>query len=419
MPRSLSPRDRRLLAILAGGSMIAAYVNTLFTQTVAYAADEFGVSNSGQGVAAAIVRWGIVFGFPFVLLADRRGRRGVIIVLAWVAPIVSALGALAPNFPTLVATQTLGRPLGITLEVLIAVVCIEEMPRTARAFATGALSVAAGAGAGVAVGSLPIADAGEGAWRVIYAVGLVWCVVAALITRHLPETRRFTAHAEAPPRRHPMVGRRLAPIAAVAFTSNMFVASASIFQNRYLKEDRGYSALLVAVFTTVTSVPAMAGLLGGGRIADLAGRRLLATTTIPLGALCLAGSFATSGAPMWGLAIAGGLAFGAAYPATAVYRGELFPTGRRGLAGALVTASALAGGSIGLLAAGPMIDSGLGYGATMLLLAIAPVAASVIIWFAYPETANLELEEINPGDQRATNQDATTSATSSSAPDRS
>lgn len=399
--------------------MIAAYVNTLFTQTVAYAADEFGVSNSGQGIAAAIVRWGIVIGFPFVLIADRRGRRRVIVALAWAAPVVSSLGALAPNFPVLVATQTMGRPLGITLEVLIAVVCIEEMPRTSRAYATGALSIAAGAGAGVAVGSLPLADAGTGAWRAIYAVGLVWCIVAALITRHLPETRRFMDHVAATTAVRRFAGRRLALIASVAFTSNVFIASASIFQNRYLKEDRGYSALLVAVFTTVTSVPAMVGLLGGGRVADRTGRRILASTLIPVGAVCLAGSFAVSGAAMWGLAIAGGVAFGAAYPATAVYRGEVFPTGRRGLAGGLVTASALLGGSVGLLAAGPMIDSGLGYGSTMMLLAIAPVVAAAIIWFAYPETANLELEEINPDDQRSASQAATASATSASAPERS
>jgi predicted MFS family arabinose efflux permease len=53
------------------------------------------------------VRVGIILGLPAALLADRIGRRRVVIVLAWAAPIIASLGAIAPNFPILVATQTL------------------------------------------------------------------------------------------------------------------------------------------------------------------------------------------------------------------------------------------------------------------------------------------------------------------------
>lgn len=387
---------------MALASMSSAFVNTLFTQTVAYAADEFGINNSGQGIGAAIVRWGIIICLPIVALADRHGRRPTMIAMAWIAPLVCALGALSPSFPFLVATQTIGRPLGLTLDILIGVVAIEEMPRNARAYATGFLAVLSGLGAGIAVASLPLADISDTSWRYVYVVTLMWLIVAVALMKWLPESQRFekhhnistAAHVAARAALRSSIGR----ICSVVFLTNLYIATASIFQNRYLKEDRGYSATLVALFTIATSAPASLGLIVGGRIADERGRRLLGATMVPLGALLLALSFNTSGVTMWIVAIAGGLAFGVSYPAMAVYRGELFPTAVRSLAGGIIMTSALVGGSIGLIAGGQIIDTGIAYGTVMLWLVTGPVIASLVVWFRYPETAHMELEEINPAD---------------------
>jgi MFS family permease len=99
---------------------------------------------------------------------------------------------------------------------------------------------------------------------------------------------------------------------------------------------------------------------------------------------------------MWAFAMVGGLAFGISYPALAVYRGELFATGSRGMAGGIIMTSALFGGIVGLLGAGMVLDSGLSYGTVMMSLVTGPVIASIIVWFRYPETAHLELEDISP-----------------------
>lgn len=376
--------------------MSSAFINTLFTQTVAFAAEEFDVGNTGQGIGAAVVRLGILICLPIVALADKRGRRPMIVATAWAAPIVASLGALAPNFPFLVATQAIGRPLGLTLDILLAVLTVEEMPANSRAWATGLLAILSGAGAGVAVASLPLADLGTQSWRWVYVVTLIWLVVAVVVTRSLPESERF----ERTPRRSLRVAftatarRHLVSICTVVFLSNIFVASASIFQNRYLRDDRGFSALLVAVFTTVTSAPAMVGLVAGGRIADERGRRLLASVMVPIGTVLLASSFLVSGPAMWSVAILGAIALGLSYPAMAVYRGELFPTSVRGLAGGIIMTSSLLGGIIGLISAGWIVDAGASYGQVMMTFALAPVAASLLVWFRYPETAHMDLEEI-------------------------
>lgn len=397
-PESLDPQQRIVLWLLVLASMSFAFVNTLFTQTVAFAAEEFNISNGGQGIAAAIVRWGIVITFPFVLLADKKGRRRVIVMMSWLAPIVCALGALSPSFSFLVATQTIGRPLGLTLEVLIAVVTVESMPAQSRAYSAGLLGIATGVGAGVAVAALPLADIGPRSWRLVYVVALVWLIVAAILTKWLPETQRFLERAGHKVRNEKAESTRLRLLASVAFLSNIFVATASIFQNRYLKDVRGYDALLVAIFTTATSAPAALGLVAGGRIADVRGRRLVVATMIPCGSLLLATSFTTSGLVMWSTAILGGIAFGIGFPAISVYRGEMFPTARRGIAGGTITAASLVGGSVGLILAGQLIDGGLSYGTVMLVFTVAPCLASVLVWLKYPETAHRELEDINPGD---------------------
>ena len=407
MPPEFGPRHRRVLFLVALGSMLVAFTNTLFTQTVAYAADEFGVSNSAQGLGAAVVRWGILISLPIVARADSHGRRPMIVATAWAAPLVCALGAFAPSFPALVATQAVGRPLGLTLDILLAVIIIEEMPHDSRAYATALLAVISGMGAGVAVASLPLADVSETSWRWIYLVSLVWLPFSWMITRGLPESSRFVA------RRHDFVGhlrhtalggltRNLGRICTVVFLTNIFIATMSIFQNRYLKETRGFSAAMVAVFTMATSSPAALGLVLGGRVADARGRRRIGAFMVPAGSVVLALSFALRGAPMWTVAVAGALLLGFAYPAMAVYRGELFPTHQRGLAGGLIMTSSLVGGSIGLIGAGRAVDAGATYGDVMLLLAVFPVLASVVVWWRYPETAHRTLEELNPEDAPAT-----------------
>ena len=410
-PQELNEREVLVLALLAAASMASAFINTLFTQTVTYAAEAFDVGEQGQGIAAAVVRFGIIIAIPLAVLGDRIGRRRIIVALAWIAPLIAALGALAPSFWLLTANQTVARPLGLALDVALLVVAVEEMPKNARAYGLSILALASGLGAGIAVLALPLADAGENGWRIIYVVSLVWLVVAARLTRRLAETTRFTRHlvessrkisrrkyAQKPHLRAPKTLGVQGVILLVAFLGNVFLATASIFQNRYLKDVRGYSAALVAAFTLVTTIPSAIGLVFGGRLADDYGRRVVAATCIPVGALMIALSFTTEGPLMWLCAIVGGVFAATAYPAMAVYRGELAPTAKRQTSSFLVTVSALLGGSLGLIVGGTLIDHHWSYGTVMLTFASVSVVIAALVWVFYPETAHRELEELNPQD---------------------
>jgi MFS family permease len=404
-PDRLDRRQLIVIGLLAAASMSSAFVNTLFTQTVKFAADDFGVGSSGVGIAGSIVRAGIVFSLPFAVLADRIGRRRVISIVAWAAPLVCALGAFAPTFPFLVATQAIGRPLGLALDFLIAVVAAEEMPRNSRAYAVSVLAMASGLGAGLAVAALPLADISESSWRYIYLVTLVWLAVAVDVSRRLPETVRFERpHAIAPR----IDRRRFAALAIVALAANLYVAPASFFQNSYLEDARGFSAAAITVLTFTTATPASLGLIVGGRTADVRGRRRLLAIAIPLATLMSVLSFSVAGPTMWAATFFAGFVGSIAYPALAVYRAELFPTGNRGRAAGLLTASALIGGIAGLLLAGNLIDGGWSYGAVMRVLALGQVIVVVTVLTAFPETAHRELEDINPEDAAFSDRRATT-----------
>ena len=249
-PDRLDPTQLLVLGLLAAASMSAAFVNTLFTQTVSFAADDFGVDNTGVGIAGAFVRVGIVIALPAALIADRIGRRRVIVWVAWLGPLLSVLGALAPTFGVLVVTQTLARPMGIALAFLVGVVAAEEMPRNSRAYAISILAMAAGFGAGVAVIALRagrrrperLAPRVRGVPRVVPR--------RARPRPAPPETRRFTAaHITKTTQRPPINRRRLGLLAAVAFIGNIFIAPASFFQNRYLTDVQGFSGGMIGLFS--------------------------------------------------------------------------------------------------------------------------------------------------------------------------
>lgn len=401
-PEPLTSRQKTVLKLLWLACLPAAYVNTVFTQTVAYASTEFNISEQGQGFAAAIVRWGVVIAIPLAALADRIGRRKIIISLAWLAPLVISLGAFAPSFTVLVATQTVGRPLGISLTVFVLVFATEEMGTNTRAWALSILAVGSGVGAGSAVGAIPLAGISDTSWRLVYLIGIGWLAIAYVLTRSLPETTRFLAlheeqvhHTDIETHIH---RDRLWLQIAVAVLTNVFVATASIFQSRYLKDIRDFSPLEISLFITITTIPATVGLVAGGRLADKVGRKVVAVATVPTGTMLYALSFTTQGAAMWFFAIVGGILLGISYPAMAVFRSELFPTAHRNMASALIMVASLIGGSVGLIGAGMLLDDGMSYGRVMMTFALGPILVAVLVALRYPETAHLELETINPED---------------------
>lgn len=410
-PDRVEPRQLTILGLLAAASVSAAFVNTLFTQTAEFAADDFGVGETGIGIAGAVVRAGIVIALPAAVIADRIGRRRVLVAAAWIAPTASVLGALAPSFELLVASQTIARPMGIALAFVIGVVAAEEMPRNSRAWAVSVLAMAAGFGAGVAVMSLRLADVGDGGWRLVYLVAAAWLVIAIDLARRLPETRRFVAETRRTDHPRGFDRRRFALLATVAFAGNVFIAPASFFQNSYLSDVRDFSGGQIGLFSIIVGTPAGIGLIIGARIAERSGRRRLISLGLPLSTAAVVVAFSVGGPPLWLASFSAAVLGSAIYPAMQVYRTELFPTASRTRASGFVIAAALVGGIGGLVLTGRLIDAGWSYSSVMLMLASGQLVATLLVVVGYPETAHRELEELNPEDEALGWSDVTTAET--------
>ena len=378
-------------------TLIAGYTGTLIAQTITFAADEFGASDQAQGAALAATRVGVLLALVLVAAADRRGRRRLILVSAYGACALAATGALAPNLVGLGISQTLARGLSTALALLIAILAAELVPRNSRAWTVSILALTGALGAGMAVWLLPLADLGEQAWRLLYLVPLVGIPFTRVVVRGLPESERFAAAIERPPvKAH---AARLWLLAASAFLGSIFVAPASQFMNDFLRDDLGFSAARIAAFTLLTNTPAFIGIVIGGRLADRRGRRLVGAVAMAGGVALTVAMYQSQGWALWALSVAGGIIGAAAVPALGVYGPELFATTARGRANGLITVLGVTGSALGLLIVGTLSDRSGGIAAAIPVVAIGPALLAVLIVVAYPETAHLALEDINPEDR--------------------
>ena len=396
-PEHLDHRAALSLDSLCALSLVLGYLGTLPTQTMTFAAREFGnADTAAQANALTVLRADVVFSVVLVALADRRGRRRILLLTSAVGCILTATGALVPSLAVLAGSQVVARGFVTAAVVLLSVVAAEEMPAGARAYAVGLLALAGGLGAGVAaVGLLPLADVGRRAWRLLFAAALLGLLLVRSVGRRLPESRRFgAAHPQAALAGH---GRRFWLLAASAFLLQLFFVPAAQFANEYLREERGFSARRISLFTLATATPAGIGVVLGGRLAER-GRRLVGAVGLVGGVGATVLMYVTAGWPVWAWSVLGSVVGGATIPALGVYGPELFPTSLRGRANGVIIAVARVGSVVGLQVAG-RLSSDLGsLGPAIALLALGPAVLAVLVVLAYPETAHRELEELNPED---------------------
>jgi MFS family permease len=395
-PEAIDARAGATIGSLCAIAIVVGYLGTLLTQTITFSADEFGASDSAQGGVLAVVRLGVLVTVLLTGLADRQGRRRLLLWCSSAGCVAAALGALSPNLVAVGASQLAVRTLVAACTVLLTVTAAEEMPAGARAFGVTALGISGALGVGVCLIALPLADLGTTAWRILYLLPLLGIVVITRAGRLLPESRRFVV----PHRDVPMAGhaRRLWLLAVSSLLLNVFKDPASQLLNEFLRDDRGFSAARISLFSVFTNLPGLLGVVVGGRIADLRGRRGVGAVAVAGAAVLTVAQMLSSGWPMWALSVVASIIGAAAIPALGVYGPELFPTSLRGRANGIIAVLGVAGTITGLVVAGQLSDRWGDLGPALAVLSVGPLVVAALILVAYPETAHRELEVLNPED---------------------
>jgi MFS family permease len=395
-PDVLDSEGSTALACLAALSIVAGYLGVLLSQTITFAAAEFGAGKSAQGVALASVRVDILIALPLVVMADRVGRRRILVMATAGAAALTALTALAPSLVWMMVSQVPARGLATAAAIAVAVIAAEEMPAGSRAYAVSILTMAAALGAGACVMLLFLADIDPRGWRLLFLIGAVGVPLTFAIARQLPESRRFrVSHAEVGMAGH---GRRFWLLAASAFLLALFTSPASQFQNEFLREELGYSASRISLFILLTNTPGAIGIVVGGRLADIKGRRIVGALAVVGGVGATVLMYLSTGWPLWAWSVTGAIIGAATVPALGVYGPELFPTSLRVRANGIISVVGRLGSIVGLVVAGHLADRAGRLGPAMAALTIGPLLLVALVVFAYPETAHRELEELNPED---------------------
>jgi predicted MFS family arabinose efflux permease len=406
-PTEFDDAQRRLLGAVSFAAALASFGSALFGQQLDSLASSFDVSNDDLGVALAVTRLGVLAALVAAAVADRRGRRQVILAALCVVAVGNAVAALAPSLVVFTSAQVLVRAAVQAVLVVGGIAVVEEAPDRARAFSIAMLALASGAGFAVAVMLLPLSDFGSELWRVPFALSGLSIVAVPAVGRQLRETRRYRAVAARTIRRG-RIGevldatyrRRFLLLAALGFLTNVFSAPSAQFTNRYLLDERGFSNAGVAAFRGVTAgVPGFFGILLGGYLAEARGRRPVAVLAITVSTLCTMVFFLADGPLLWVMATVAIVAAAPATLAVGTMDAELFPTEARGTSNAGLLAAYVSGSVVGLLLAGSLADPLGGLGRAVALCGVAPLLAAAFLVWRLPEPSGRRLEDVSPSEE--------------------
>src|SRR5262245_13248880 len=339
-------------AILATGALAAAAGFAQFGATSALAdvarsfgkpsptgtsvAAEVGLSFTLLGVGLGTIRLAALGSLPLAALADRVGRRRVMLGCTALGLAVTALAALSPSYWWFVALFALGRPLLAGTNAISGVIAAEETRSRDRAKAIALVTAAWGGGTGLIAVVRGVAGAAL-SWRGLFGLTLIPLAALPLLSRRLEEPDRFERIRGAVERRRGRIlGRapadlrtRLWLICLLIAMLGLVTGPANALLFVYSESVLGLPRLATAAMVAAAGLLGLGGLVAGRWAADRLGRRVTAGTAqavIALAALLTYSGSAAAAIAGYLLAVVAASVFA---PAIGALAAELFPTGIR------------------------------------------------------------------------------------------
>ncbi len=363
-------------------------------------ADEAGLSGTLLGVGLAILRLASMLGMPLASLADRFGRKTVMVTTCGIGLLLTVAAALSPSYWIFVAIFALGRPFLSATNAVAQVGAAEETDSHNRAKAIALVVAGYGIGAGLTAVINGLAAKTLG-FRGLFAIAIIPFVLVIIVSPKVSESGLFKS-AVAAQNDRPKFGsvpraliKRLVLVCAIVFAVSIVTGPANSFAFLYAQNILKISGKVTALMVVIAGITGLLGLICGRYLTDKAGRRM--ASYIAMTGVILSASLIYAGGKVamftgYELEIFATAAFG---PAGGAFSNELFPTkARAAVAGWSIIASVL-GAVIGLVVFGTVADLGnrFSLGAEVTFLPMLLVALGL---FLLPETKGKELSELWP-----------------------
>ena len=365
--------------------------------------DQAGLSGSELGIGLAVIRLASLGSLPLIGLADRFGRRAMLLGTVSLGLLLTVASAGSPGYWWFVASYACGRPMLSATNALSQVSAAEQTNSRDRSAAVALTAAGYGVGAGLIAVIHSLASGFLG-FRGIMALAIVPLCAVPFLRKWIEEPDRFTvAEAESD---HPLpvlgaVGprfrRRLAVIVVIAFAVSVITGPANSFVFLYAQNVLRQPGYLTAALVAGAGLAGLAGLLVGRWMADHVGRR--PTAAVAMVGLAGFGALAYGGSrPALIVGYVLGVLSGSVLaPAVGSLLAELFPTTVRASVAGWWVAAGVLGAVAGLVTFGVVADVGNRF-AVAAVLTFLPAACFAALFWLVPETRGKEPEDLWPAE---------------------
>jgi len=400
MPADLARKERVLLLLLGAAFFIGQYDMTLLSIALPDVQDSFGIAEDDLGKLIAVGRLGAIPAILLALVADRIGRRRLMVFTMVGLSVASLATAFAANATQFMLFQACAR-LFTTLEEILAVIfALEMLPNRHRGWGVGFLAAMGALGSGLAAALYSVVDHLPGDWRFLYVLAGVAVLYVAWLRRKLPESPMFKGgeadlgHTLFRPLQELLAehGRSLVTLLAIACLFWFQIGATLNFMSKFLQDTHGYSPAQVSTLFIVAGTFAIFGNVMAGKMSDAIGRRPTLAVGVSLNCVGTIAFYNVWGPLIPVMWIATLFGYFMVEVVVNAISGELFPTSCRSTAASLRTISGVLAGAAGLAVEG-MLYNWLGsHSMALSVITLTSLLALPVILLGLRETSNTQLD---------------------------
>jgi MFS family permease len=362
-------------------------------------ADQAGLSGTSLGIGLAIMRLASLGALPITGLADRFGRRRMLLVTVGLGLAMTAAAAASPSYWWFVAIFASGRPLLSATNALAQVTAAEQTGSADRAKAVALIAAGYGTGAGVVAIVHSLAERAIG-FRGVFILALIPLALLPLLSRWISEPDRFAVAAAQGEQPMPVLGavaprfrRRLLVVAVLGFAVSVITGPANSFVFLFAQNFLHQRGIVTAAMVVGAGAAGLVGLLVGRWLADQVGRRLTGALAMVAVALFATLTYTGSAPALLAGYILGVFAGSVFAPAAGSLVNELFPTSVRASVAGWSLAAGVLGAVAGLVIFGAVAEAVHRF-AVAGLVTFLPAALVMALFWLLPETRGVEPEDL-------------------------